>query len=99
MTNTPRRTAGYATHAAASSEWRTASMIPSFEKKPEKPGKPMRARVPTSEHSQVIGMRRQSPPMRRMSCSWWRAMMTEPAARKRSALKKAWVPRWKTAAA
>ena len=52
-----------------------------------------------SEQSQVIGMRRQSPPMRRMSCSWWSAMMTEPAARNRSALKKAWVPRWKMEAA
>ena len=36
--------------------------------------------------------------MRRMSCSWCRAMITEPAARNSTALKKAWVIRWKIAA-
>src|SRR6266853_4745461 len=38
------------------------------------------------------------PPILRMSCSWCRAMMTEPAPRKRRALKNAWVIRWKMAA-
>src|SRR5205814_2264 len=46
----------------------------------------------------VMGMYFASPPMRRMSCSWCRAMMTEPAARNSSALKNAWVIRWKMAA-
>ena len=35
-----------------------------------------------------------SPPMRRMSCSWCMAVITEPAPRNSSALKKAWVNRW-----
>jgi hypothetical protein len=36
--------------------------------------------------------------MRVMSCSPWRPWITLPAPRKRSALKKAWVMRWKIAA-
>src|SRR6202041_2478955 len=35
------------------------------------------------------------PPILRMSCSWCMAMITEPAARNSSALKNAWVMRWK----
>src|SRR5437763_8788656 len=35
------------------------------------------------------------PPILRMSCSWWQARMTEPEPRKRQALKKACVIRWK----
>ena len=52
-----------------------------------------------SEVIQVIGMYLRRPPIRRMSCSWCSAMITEPAARNRSALKNAWVPRWKMLAA
>ena len=39
-----------------------------------------------------------SPPMRRMSCSWCMAMITEPAPRNSTALKKACVMRWNIAA-
>ena len=46
----------------------------------------------------VIGMYLRRPPMLRMSCSWCMPMITEPAPRNSSALKKAWVIRWKTAA-
>src|SRR6185369_9153601 len=45
-----------------------------------------------------MGMYLRSPPILRMSCSWCRAMMTEPAPRKSTALKKACVIRWKMAA-
>ena len=44
-----------------------------------------------------IGLR--SPPILRMSCSSAMAWITDPAARKSSALKKAWVMRWKRPAA
>ena len=74
-------------------------MIDSLEKKPAKPGVPMRASVPMSEVIQVIGMYLRRPPILRMSCSWCSAMITEPAARNSSALKNAWVPRWKMLAA
>jgi len=33
-----------------------------------------------------------------MFCSWWQATMTAPEARNSSALKKAWVIKWKIAA-
>jgi len=38
------------------------------------------------------------PPMFHMSSSWCIAMMTDPAPRNKSALKMAWVVRWKNAA-
>ncbi len=40
-----------------------------------------------------------SPPILRRSCSPWRPWITLPAPRKSSALKKAWVTRWKMPAA
>ena len=43
-------------------------------------------------------MSRASPPILRRSCSWCMAMITEPAPRNSSALKKACVIRWKIAA-
>ena len=43
----------------------------------------------------VIGVYSRSPPIFRMSCSWWQARITEPDPRKRQALKKACVIRWK----
>src|SRR5712692_9701814 len=43
----------------------------------------------------VIGVYFLRPPILRMSCSWWQARMTEPDPRKRQALKKACVMRWK----
>ena len=57
----------------------------------------MRASEPSSEVIQVIGMYLRKPPMFRMSWSWCMPMITEPAARKSSALKNAWVIRWKIA--
>ncbi|CFP65092.1 Uncharacterised protein [Bordetella pertussis] len=44
-----------------------------------------------------MGMYLRRPPMLRMSWSWCMPMMTEPAPRNSSALKKAWVIRWKIA--
>ena len=41
-----------------------------------------------------MGMYLRRPPMWRMSCSPEQPWMTEPAPRKSSALKKAWVMRW-----
>ena len=46
----------------------------------------------------VSGMRFRSPPIFRMSCSWWQPWITEPAERKRQDLKKAWVTMWKSPA-
>ena len=43
----------------------------------------------------VKGISFRNPPMLRMSCSWCIAWITEPAPRNSSALKKAWVKRWK----
>ena len=99
VTKTPASTQTQANPAPGSVEWRTASMSDSLEKKPANPGVPIRARVPMSEVIQVIGMYLRKPPILRMSCSWCIAMITEPAARNSSALKKAWVPRWKMLAA
>ncbi len=45
----------------------------------------------------VIGMYLRRPPIFIMFCSWCMPMMTEPAPRNSSALKKAWVIRWNTA--
>ena len=59
---------------------------------------PISARVPITMVQKVTGMYLRRPPMRRMSCSWCMAMITEPAPRNSSALKKAWVIRWNTAA-
>ena len=58
---------------------------------------PTSASEPISEVIQVMGMYLRRPPMWRMSWSWCIPMMTEPAPRKSSALKKACVIRWKTA--
>ena len=46
----------------------------------------------------VFGMYLRRPPILRMSCSPPQPWITEPAPRKRQALKKAWVMTWKIAA-
>ncbi len=46
----------------------------------------------------VLFMFLRRPPISRMSKVWWQAWLTEPAPRKRQALKKAWVKRWNTPA-
>ncbi len=56
------------------------------------------ASQPTMNVAAVIGMNLRSAPMRRMSCSSCMPWMTEPAPRKSSALKNAWVIMWKMAA-
>ncbi|CFO06836.1 Uncharacterised protein [Bordetella pertussis] len=58
---------------------------------------PTSASVPSRKVIQVMGMYLRRPPMLRMSWSWCMPMMTEPAPRNSSALKKAWVIRWKIA--
>ncbi len=74
-------------------------MISSLEKKPLKNGTPHRASVETIQHTPVIGILRNSPPMSFfMSKLWWLPLwLTEPAHRNRQHLKKAWVKMWKTA--
>ena len=57
----------------------------------------MSASDPTSEVIQVMGMYLRTPPIQRMSWLWCIPMITEPAARNSSALKNAWVIRWKIA--
>ena len=75
----------------------SASTIESLEKNPENGGRPAFAIAPMSTVQYVIGMYLRNPPILRMSCSWCSAMMTEPAPRKSTALKKACVMRWKIA--
>ncbi len=67
-----------------------------MEKKPEVSGKAARARPPTRKRIEVKRIAFQRPLMRSMS---WRLAiieMKEPAAMNSSALKKAWVIRWKS---
>ncbi len=68
-----------------------------MEKKPAKGAMPARASDPTTKVPKVMGMGLRSPPMSLMlfECTAW---ITDPAARKSSALKKAWVKRWKSPA-
>ncbi|MNG35368.1 hypothetical protein D3C84_1220840 [compost metagenome] len=54
---------------------------------------PISASEPSSEVIQVIGMYLRTPPIQRMSWLWCMPMMTEPAPRNSSALKKACVIR------
>ena len=70
----------------------------SFDQNPAKGGTPAMASQPTMKVAAVTGIHLRSPPIRFMSCSSWRPWITEPAPRKRRALKKAWVTMWKMAA-
>ena len=74
-------------------------MISSLEKKPENGGMPDSARPPMIMQPYVNGIARRKPDMR--SRSWMPAIaaITEPAAMKSSALKKACVIRWNMPAA
>ncbi len=67
-------------------------------KKPEVPGKPASARAPQINIAQVNGIARRKPRIRSMSWIAAIAAMIEPAAMNSSALKKAWVIRWKSPA-
>src|SRR5581483_1906193 len=73
--------------------------ISSLEKKPARPGTPAIARTEIVNVQKVHGMYFLSPPILRMSCSPPIAWMTLPEPKKRHALKKACVMRWKTPAA
>jgi hypothetical protein len=70
----------------------------SLLKKPERKGKPERARDPTMKVTAVHRILPKSFPWRVMSTSPPTACITLPEPRKRRALKKAWVKRWKMAA-
>ena len=73
--------------------------ISSLEKKPASGGMPAIAAVAIAKVQKVSGMLlRAGRPCVRMSCSPPSAWITLPAPRKRQALKKAWVTRWKIAA-
>src|SRR2546422_11679493 len=74
----------------------TAKMS-SFEKNPLNGMIPARARHPISIVREVHGIDLRSPPIARMSFVWT-AWITDPAARKRRALKNAWFVRWNRAA-
>lgn len=74
-----------------------ASMMASFEKKPDKKGIPVRAKLPTVRDEAVNGRSLWSPPIFRMSCSLSRLWMMEPEQRKSIALKKACVQIWRKA--
>ena len=61
-------------------------------------GRAASAAPPTMKLAYASGSFLHRPPILKMFCSWWQAMITEPEARNSSALKKAWVIRWKIAA-
>ena len=65
-----------------------------MEKKPEVNGKAASARPPQSIVTEVNLIALPKPLILSMFCSFAIAAMIEPAAMKRSALKKAWVIRW-----
>ncbi len=76
--------------------------ISSFDQNPASGGTPAMARQEMRNVQRVTGRCEARPPMLRMSwdlsVSWMRACIawiTEPAPRKRQALKKAWVKTWK----
>ena len=66
---TPDKTAKYAKPLPGVVEICTASIITSFEKNPEKPGKPIKASEPIKAVQYVIGIYFFMPPILRMSCS------------------------------
>ena len=70
-----------------------------MEKKPENGGMPLSARPPTTKQPNVNGIALRKPPILSMFCSPAIAAITEPAAMKSSALKKACVIRWNMPAA
>ena len=67
-----------------------------MEKKPEVSGKAASARPPMTSISEVKRIAFQKPLIRSMSWMLAIAEMIEPAVMKSSALKKAWVIRWKS---
>ena len=74
--------------------------ISSFDQKPARGKMPASASEPITNVAKVCGMYLRRPPMSFFMSNEWCApeWLTEPAPRKRSALKNAWVKRWKIAA-
>ena len=52
---------------------------------------PIKAKEPSNEVIQVMGMYLRTAPIHRMSWLWCKPMITEPAAKNSKALKNAWV--------
>lgn len=75
----------------------SASIMASFEKKPDRKGVPIRARLPMVRHEDVRGVRWCIPPIFRMSCSLSKLWIMEPEQRNSMALKNAWVQMWRKA--
>ena len=73
-------------------------MMSSFENQPENGGIPDSARPPMMKQANVNGIALRKPCMRSSDWSPAIAPMIEPAAMNNSALKKAWVIRWNSAA-
>ncbi len=71
-----------------------------MDQNPARGNNPARAAEAITKVQKVMGMCLRRPPMSFfMSKLWWDPLwLTEPAPRNRSALKKAWVNRWKMAA-
>ena len=69
-----------------------------MEKKPEVNGKAASARAPIVSSAAVNGSDLRKPPILSMFWLFAIAAITEPAAMNSSALKKAWVMRWKSPA-
>ena len=71
-----------------------------MDQKPANGKMPASASVPIMNVQNVIGMYLRRPPMSFFMSKEWCAplWLTDPAPRNRSALKKAWVNRWNTAA-
>ena len=75
-------------------ELKARQRISSLEKNPESGGTPAMAAAESVIAAQVHGSFRASPPIFRMSCSWWHAWITDPDPKKSAALKKACVTTW-----
>ena len=80
--------------------WPALARISSFDQNPASGKIPARAAEPITNVVKVTGMCLRRPPMSFFMSKLWcePEWLTEPAPRNRSALKKAWVKRWKMAA-
>lgn len=74
-----------------------ASIMASFEKKPDRKGMPVKAKLPIVRVDEVNGRSLCKPPIFRMSCSSFRLWIIEPEQRNNMALKKACVQIWRKA--
>ena len=97
MRNAPTRPT---TRKKSYPDFPAVTRISSFDQNPANGKIPASASVPIMNVQNVIGMNLRSPPMSFfMSKEWCEPeWLTDPAPRKSSALKNAWVKRWNTAA-